>query len=85
MTTHFAIMPAGITTQETLPTYDKDRRGVNSVALLDFMLFDMFRDAKRVSDRSEVEKALRMQSVRHQRQLDEAKAAQMNAFHGFRR
>ncbi len=87
MTTHFAtrLMPAGITTQEIRPTLDKDRRGVSSVALMDILLFDLFRDAKRVSNQEEVEKALRLQSVRRQRQLDEAKTAQMNAFHGFRR
>ena len=80
MTTHFAFMPAGITTQETHPTLHKDRRGVNTVALL-----DLFRDAKRVSNQSDVERALRLESVRRRRRQDELKAAQLNAFHGFRR
>lgn len=83
MTTHFALMPAGITT--TLPTLDKDRREVNTVALLDLMLFDMFRDARRASDQSDVAKALRMESARRRREHDKNQAAQLNAFRGFRR
>ena len=78
MTTHFAtrLMPAG-TTQKSHPT--QDRREVNTVALL-----DLFRDAKRVSNQSDVEKALRLESVRRRRQLEADKAAHLAAFHGHR-
>ncbi len=73
------LMPA-VTTQKSLPTHEKDRRGVNTVAL-----FDNRRDAKRASDRlSDVEKAKRLESALRQRQQQADKAAHLAAMHGLR-
>lgn len=81
MTTDLAprLMPAG-TTNETHPTPEKDRRGVNTVAL-----FDLFREAKRFSDLSDIEKFKRLESARQLRQEHADKAARLNAFHGLGR
>lgn len=76
------IMSAGITPL-TIPK--QDREEVNTVALLDILLFDMFRDAKRVPQKSDLEKAKRLESVRRRRQQQADKAAELNAFHGFTR
>lgn len=80
MTTHFAtrLMPAGIN-QKFNP--NEDRRGVNTVAL-----FESRQVAnERAWDRpSEIEKALRLESVRRHRQQQADNAACLAALHGLR-
>lgn len=81
MTAHTVtrLMPAG-TTQKTHPTPGKDRKGVNTVAL-----FESMRSQKRASmPLSEVEKAVRRESVDLRRQQLADKAAVIAALYGVR-
>jgi len=78
MTTHFALMPAGIT-QKSNP--NEDRKEVNTVAL-----FESRQAAKkRAWDRqSKTDKTVRLESVHRRRQHEADKAAHLAALHGLR-